>query len=99
MIALRVEIAYDATCFDDPKVDYDEYIMEGVRTKLHVSATVGIEQADIPTRGRDFVPRRLYIRPTDYAKFGFAQGCRGCTWQQVRVGPRPGRIEACRARL
>ena len=42
--------------------------MKGVMTKLHVTALVGIEQAEIPTRGRDIVPRRLYIRLTDYER-------------------------------
>ena len=73
--------------------------MKGAKTKLHISAPVGIAQAEIPTRGREFVPRRLYIRPTDYERHGFTQGCRGCTWQQNRVGPRPGHSENCRARL
>ena len=45
---------------------------------------------DYIMKGRDFIPRRLYIRPTDYARFGYTQGCRGCTWQQNKVGPRLG---------
>ena len=60
------EVSYDANCFEFLKVSYDEYIMKGAKTKLHISAPVGIAQAEIPPRGRDFVPRRLYIRPTDY---------------------------------
>ena len=93
------EICDDASFFDFLKVSYDECIMAGTKTKLHVTAPVGIEQSDIPTRGRDFFPRGLYMRPTDYARFGYTQGCRGCTWQQNKVGPRPGHTEACRARL
>ena len=93
------QICYDASCFDFLKVSYDEYIMKGAKTQLHVTAPVGIEQAAIPTRGRDFIPRRLCIRPTDYARFGYTQGCRSCVWQQHEIGPRPGHTEACRTRL
>ena len=79
------EISYDADCFDFLKVRYDEYIMKGAKTKLYVTAPVGIEQAAIPTLGRDVIPRRLYIRPTDYARFWYNQGCRGCVWQQNKI--------------
>ena len=93
------ETSYDNGCFEFLNVSYDEYIMKGARTKLHTTAPAGMEQTEIPTRGRDFIPRRVYIRPADFARHGFTQGCKGCTWQQNRVGPRPGQSEACRARM
>ena len=40
------------------KVSYDEYIRKGAETKRHVTALVGIDQSAIPTRGRNFGPRR-----------------------------------------
>ena len=93
------EVSYDGECFEYLKINYDEYILKGARTKQHVSTPAGLGQLPIPTRGRDFVPRRLYVRPSDYTRHGYTQGCRGCTWQQNKLGPRAGHSEACRARL
>ena len=56
-------------------------------------------EAPIPVRGREFVPRRLYIRPADYTQRGFTQGCRGCTWAQNHLGHRAPHTEACRSRM
>ena len=92
-------VSYDTECFEYVKTHYDEYVFKEARTKQHVSVPVGVEQLPIPTRGRDFIPRRLCIQPSDYVQRGYTQGCRGCAWQQHRIGPRPGHSEACRARL
>ena len=93
------EIAYNASCFDFLDTNYDEYIMKGAKTRLHISEPVGMANEEIPTRGRDFAPRRIYIKPSDYDRHGHTQGCRACTWMQNRVGPRPGHTEACRSRM
>ena len=37
--------------------------------------------------------------PGDYAKHRFTQGCPGCTFAQVGVGPKRGHNEACRKRM
>ena len=93
------EVSYDPSCFEFLNVKYDEYILKGARTKLHVTEPVGVDQSDIPTRGKDFVPRRAYILPKHYDTHGFTQGCRGCTWMQNKIGPRPGHTEECRNRM
>ena len=45
------EIAYDASCFDFLKTNYDEYILKGARNKLHATEPVGMAKEDIPTSG------------------------------------------------
>ena len=96
------EVAYDPECMDYLSIPYDEYVLKGARTtpignsvKSNLPAAVG----EIPVRRREFVPRRLYIRNADYERHGFTEGCKGCVWLQVGVGPRVGHSEACRNRL
>ena len=97
----NVENSYDASCFDFLKTTYNDYVMKDARTTVAVPRFPGGggKPDEIPQRGRDFVPRRVYTRPTDYAKHGYTQGCRGCAWLETQMGPRVGHTEACRARL
>ena len=55
--------------------------------------------AEIPVRGKEFIPRRIYTRASDYLKHGFTQGCKGCTWAQNQLGPRYPHSEQCRRRM
>ena len=58
------ETSYDNSCFEFLNASYDEYILKGAGTKLHITAPIGMEQMEIPTRGRYFIPRQIYIRPS-----------------------------------
>ena len=53
----------------------------------------------VPTRGREFVPRRIYIKPGDFEKNGYTKGCRGCTWLVNKLGPRVNHSYGCRIRM
>ena len=53
----------------------------------------------MPTRGREFVPRRIYIEPGDFEKNGCTEGCRGCTWLVNKLGPRVHHSDGCRIRM
>ena len=75
--------------------------MKGAKTSTGVRFVAPIaDGADqVPMRGRDFVPRRVYMKPNDYATHGFTEGCKGCVWMQNKLGPRSNHSEACRARM
>ena len=60
------EVSHDANCFKFLIVSYNEYIMKGVKTKLHTTALIVIAQAEIITRERDVVPIQLSICPASY---------------------------------
>ena len=53
----------------------------------------------VPTRGREFVPRRIYTKPGDFGKNGYTEGCRGCTWLVNKLGPRVNHNDGCRMRM
>ena len=53
----------------------------------------------MPTRGREFVPRRIYIKPGDFEKNGYTDGCRGCAWLVNRLGPGVNHNDGCRMRM
>ena len=93
------ELSYDPNCTDYLNIKYDEYILKGAKTRQHVSMPRNIESQEIPTRGREFVPRRLYMMPKDYERYGFTQGCRGCAWAQNQIGARAPHSEQCRQRM
>ena len=95
------EVSYDPNCVDFLTIPYDQYILKGARTKPHsgnVRINVTEASAEVPVRGREFVPRRIYTKVADYEKHGFTEGCKGCVWIQNRVGPRVGH-SACRGRI
>ena len=52
----------------------------------------------MPTRGREFVPRYIYIKPGDVEKNGYTEGCCGCTWLVNRLEPRVNHSVGCRIR-
>ena len=45
------------------------------------------------------MPRRPYLKSSDFIKFGFSHGCPGCIWAQNGNGPRRGHDESCRKRM
>ena len=96
------EVSYDEKCLDFLKIPYDEYIMKGALTNppaVHHPARGPAEPDAVPVRGREFVPRRLYTKASDYVRHGYTQGCRGCTRLQNGFGPRVGHTELCRERI
>ena len=46
------EVSYSSDCFGFVKIKYDEYIMKGAKTRLHVTEPIGVSIDEIPTRGR-----------------------------------------------
>ena len=62
------EISYDGDCTDYLKISYEEYVLKGARTAPLVNyPKIGTPEPEgpIPVRGREFVPRRMYMRTTD----------------------------------
>ena len=45
------------------------------------------------------MPRRIYIKPGDFEKNGYTEGCRGCTWLVNKLGPRVNHNDGCRIRM
>ena len=96
------ENSCDAELIDAIKMSYDEYILEGAKTTPAVTFArpAAVEpEPPVPMRGRDFVPRRLYTKASDYIAHGYTQGCRGCEWLQNKLGTRTGHTEECRTRI
>ena len=96
------EVAYDPECVDFLKISYNEYVLKGAKTAPLIAfprSGVPEDPAPIPMRGREFVPRRVYLRNADYEKHGHTQGCKGCIWVQNQIGTRYPHSDACRARL
>ena len=61
--------AYDPDCTDYLKMYYDDYVMKGARTSPAAGVPrAGAQDAEahVPMRGREFVPRRIYIKPADF---------------------------------
>ena len=96
------DISYDPECVEYLQTSYYDYVMKGAKSTVGVSfpgpGKTG-ETSDIPIRAREAVPRRVYVRSSDYDKHGFTMGCKGCTWFQNRLGTRPPHSDACRERL
>jgi hypothetical protein len=95
------EVGYDPDCTEYLTVTHDDYVMKGAKSSPGVSfPTIDPDNnGAIPVRGREFVPRRVYIKAKDYETHGFTDGCRGCIWFQNRLGPRLNHTEACRERI
>ena len=82
-------------------IPYDEYILKGARTKPHsgnVRFSVPEASAEVPVRGREFVPRRIYTKVADYENMDIQKGVEG-VFGFNQVGPRVGHSEACRGRI
>ena len=58
-------------CVDYIKITYDDYVLKGARSSPIVTFPVpGVAEAnaEVPTRGKDIVPRGMYLRPADFDK-------------------------------
>ena len=83
---------------------YSDYLLKGAKTKgaklrfadpsMPAPPTVAI-----PRSGAEWAPRRVYLKPADFAKHGFTTGCMGCRWIETGLGAKRGHNEACRARM
>ena len=96
------DIAYDPVCVDFVKIGYNEYILKDARTSVAVARHPGLAAGptdQVPTRGREFVPRRICTRPADFERPGYTQGCRGCAWVETKIGPTLPHTEECRQRI
>ena len=96
------DLAYDPKCVDSIKIGYNEYILKDARTSVAVTRHPGPAGGPIdpvPTRGKEFVPRRIYTRPADFERHVYTQGCRGCAWVETKIGPRVPHTEECRQRI
>ena len=77
-------------------------MMKGAKTAPAVEMTragAATGMGPVPTRGREFVPRRTCIKPGDFEKNGYTEGCRGCTWLVNKLGPRVNHNDGCRIRM
>ena len=94
------EVAYNSEIIDCVVARFEDYVLKGAKTLLRVSfpRTASAPTAQ-PTRGTGIVPRRLYLKPADFKKYGFTQGCPGCTHAQTNIGPKRNHSEACRNRM
>ena len=45
------------------------------------------------------IPRRMYMKPADFAKHRFTQGCPGCAYAQTGIGTKRNHSEVCRKRI
>ena len=81
------ELSYDPNCTDYLNIKYDEYILKGAKTRQHVSMPRNIESQEIPTRGREFVPRRLYMMPKDYEDTDSPRAAEDARGRRIRSEP------------
>ena len=100
------EAAYDSSCMNYITASYNDYILDGARTTgatvrfADPKARVGPAIGDIPTRsGAEWIPRRIYLKPNDFLKHGYTEGCKGCTWLRSGLGTRTVHSDECRERL
>ena len=59
------EVAYDAEFTNYIQTRYDDFVLKGAKTHVMIafpSPAGGDEMANAPLRGREFVPRRVYMR-------------------------------------
>ena len=96
------EICYDRRFFDGIAVRFEDFILKGAKTVVHVNvpkAGGGDRQSEIPTKSAEIIPRRLYVKPADFVRHGFTQGCPGCVCARTGIGPKRNHSEICRQRL
>ena len=94
--------AFDVKLTDAVAVRYEDLILKGAKTRVQVRMPKqdgGDARAAEPVRGSEIVPRRVYLMPRDFVKYGFTQGCPGCRLAQTGIGPKRNHSEACRVRM
>ena len=98
--------SYDPDCIDDIATSYNEYVLGGAKSQgararfADPGASPGAgSHPQVIRAGNEFVPRRVYLKPFDFNKYGFTEGCPGCTWLQNMLGNRRGHNDACRDRM
>ena len=96
------EICYDRKLFNGIAVRFEDFILKGAKSVVHVNVpktSGGDRQRDIPTKSAEIIPRRIYMKPADFVRHGFTQGCPGCVYAQTSIGPKQNHSEICRQRL
>ena len=91
--------AFDARLTDAVTVRYEDFILKGAKTTVRIRMPKqdgGDARTAEPVRGSEVVPRRVYLMPRDLIKYGYTQGCPGCTFAQTGIGPKRNHGEACR---
>ena len=76
--------------------------MKGAKTTVHVSFNKPPDvdvSGPAPTRGTDVIPRRMYLKPADFLKHGYTDGCPGCIMLRDGSTQKRNHTEACRARV
>ena len=94
--------AFDAKLTDAVTVRYEDFILRGAKTTDQIRMPKqdgGDARTAEPVRGSEVVPRRVYLMPRDFVKYGYTQGCPGCTFAQTGIGPKRNHSEACRLRM
>ena len=93
--------AYDKDCKEVIFVKYTDYVRGGPRTlPIAVHVPGAIARHPDPSRiPNTYVPRAAYLRPKDFDKFGFTDGCRGCEFLATGIGKRQNKSAECRLRV
>ena len=94
------EVAYDPKNIGSVTARFEDFVLKGANTAFKVSfpktSTVPVKQ---PTRDASIAPRRVDLKPDDFRKHGFTQGCPGCIFAKTSHGPKRNHSEACRNRM
>ena len=98
------ENSYDAACLEYIKTSYADYALSGAKSQ-GARVKFADPAAEPPPRepafraGNEFVPRKIYLKPGDFGKYGFTDGCPGCVWLQNKIGARRNHSDECRLRV
>ena len=104
-IKTRVDAnSYDPACLDYITTSYADYALsgaksQGARVKFADPSSEPPPRAPAFRAGNEFVPRKIYLMPKDFAKYGFTDGCPGCVWLQNKLGARRNHNDQCRLRV
>ena len=76
------EAAYESSMLEGLVARYEDYMLKGAKTTLPTHFPKQIARSPLPashpTRGVEIVPWRAYLKPDDFNKHAFTQGCPGC---------------------
>ena len=93
------ESSFDAEILTRVSVTHSDFVSNGAATSSRAPVVVSAP-VHMPDAERNVpVPRRLMLRQTDFAKFGFTAGCAGCEWYTHKIGHSKNHTEDCRTRI
>ena len=80
---------------------YSEYIHGGARiSPATIRAIPASNTVQDPNPIKtSYIPRKVYLKPRDFAEHGYTPGCRGCEWLETGNGQRQNHNQECRERM